>query len=247
MTPGFAILVPLLALTGPSQAPAAIAPTDLHPLLELVANRLNGPEISKYGQTETEEDLDGENHVTSVRMTKSVQHLLPGGKQHGDVILAIEDGQDVTEKVRAFRAEREAKANQGREEPLPIDLDFHLPFEASQLDRYTFTRVGGTDAQPILQFEPREDRKRLWVGQARIDAATGTLLDLSGHPAVLPMFVDQIDVRLEFSPERPPGLMPAKVVIEGGAHFLFFHKRMRYTSVTSLPSGAAGALSALRR
>lgn len=236
----------LVAEDAPVAPPPAAQPLDA--LLQSTAARLSTPEPTQYNQTETEEDLDSDNHVTSTRKTWSVQHKLPGGKEHGDVVQATEDGRDVTPAVREFRAKKERdQAKDGDDSPLPIDLEFHLPFEASQLSRYAFTRTGGTDAAPLVHFEPKSDRHRLWEGEAKLDAATGTILELNGHPAVLPMFVDQIDIRMEYRPEVPLGAMPSRVVIVGGAHFLFFHKRMRYTSLCSPRSGAAAALSSMQK
>jgi hypothetical protein len=209
--------------------------TGLTSLLSKAAERLAGPEVSAYFQREKEEDLSSEGRVTAVRLTRTFQTLRSDGSQHGEVIEAIENGENVLEKVRKFRADRERESRGAKTPPLPLDLEFRLPFDASQRGRYIFTRVGGSEAEPRIHFQPAVDPKRLWVGEATLDAATGTILQLQGHPAVLPMFVDQIDISMEFNPGAATGALPARLVIEGGAHFLFFHKRMRYTSITNLP------------
>ena len=232
----------LLAVSGASspQAPGI----DLDPLLVKAAARLSVPEASSYLQTETEEDLDNHNHVTATRTTKSHQALLPDGTQHGDVIEAIENGYDVTGNVRRFRADREKKTQGKRGPPIDIDLEFKLPFEGSQQSRYRFSVTGGTALAPRVHFEPKGERHRLWVGDATLDAATGTILSLFGHPAILPAFVDQIDVHMEFNPSIPAGTLPSRMVVEGGGHFLWFHKRMRYTSVTAVPVNANATAAA---
>ena len=164
--------------------------------------------------------------------------------EHGDVIEAIENGYDVTGNVRRFRADREKKTQGKRGPPIDIDLEFKLPFEGSQQSRYRFSVTGGTALAPRVHFEPKGERHRLWVGDATLDAATGTILSLFGHPAILPAFVDQIDVHMEFNPSIPAGTLPSRMVVEGGGHFLWFHKRMRYTSVTAVPVNANATAAA---
>jgi hypothetical protein len=43
-----------------------------------------------------------------------------------------------------------------------------------------------------------------------------------------------MNVHMEFDPSVAAGPLPAKFVVEGSGHFLFFNKRMRYTSVTAV-------------
>jgi hypothetical protein len=223
----------LLAAAGMS-APVASG-VELQPVLEKAAARLGTPEAPAFVQTETEEDIDRHGKIYATRMTKSKQRILPDGTQHGEVLEALEDGRDVTGPVRKLRADREKKSQGKRGPPIDIDLEFKLPFEGSQQGRYHFSVVGGTALTPRVHFEPSGDRHRLWVGDATVDAATGTILSLFGHPAILPTFVDQIDVRMEFKPEVVAGTLPQRLIVEGEGHFLFFHKRMRYTSVAQVP------------
>ncbi len=223
----------LLAISGALPPPASNAALD--PLLQRVARRLTAPAAEQHLQVEVEEDLDNGDRTTSVLTTRSVQRLLPNGTQHGDVLDAVENGRDVTQRVRHAWAER---AHEGQGSALPaakLDLELRLPFEASQQSRYAFSVIGGSAEVPVVHFEPRGNGQRLWVGLASVDAKTGTILEMVGHPAVLPSFVDQIEVRMEFRADDPPGVTPARCVVKGGGHLLFVQKRMRYTLVTTHP------------
>lgn len=215
---------------------ASAATPDLQVLLRRVASRLAAPQSPQLIETEIEEELDGNNRVTRTRITTSSLTCASGATLLRTVVLASEDGHDITRRVRD-------DVEHHRSETPRVDLELRLPLEQSQQWRYVFTRVGGTDAEPLVRFEPRgAERHRLWVGQARIDSASGTILEAVGRPAVLPRFVDQIDVHMEFAPEGPPGPQPARLQILGAAHFLFFHKRMRYTSILAMPDHVSAAL-----
>jgi hypothetical protein len=232
----FLIALFFSGLTG-SASPAR-ADDDLKPLLERAAARLGKPAYSGYVQTEMEEDLDNDGKVVATRMTKTDQTLLPDGTRQEKVLEAMENGGDVKAKVIEFRADRDrkARANGGKPKLYATDLDveFALPFEAEQRASYVFQRVGGDALRPRIHFEPREKgESRKWTGEATLDAATGTLLMVKGHPSARPRFVDDIDIQMEFTPDAPPGPMAERMVVVGGGHFLFFHKRMRYTSVLS--------------
>ena len=233
-------LWPVLAST--LLAPATIIPpAELDTVLHRAANRLALPGAPRYTQREIEESLDEERRTTSVRVTWSEQRILPNGGLRGDILRATEDGEDVTANARRELSQREQAGHGGWEPPVPVDLELRVPFEASQQARYRFTLVGGTPDVVLIAFEPRGDQHRLWTGRAQVDVATGTILEIAGRPAVLPHLVDQIDVRLEFLPTGPLGSTPARVRIEGQAHFLFIHRHLRYTSVISAPLEALDA------
>jgi hypothetical protein len=230
------LAVVFLSLTG--ALPAVAPDVTLDPLLQRVAQRLTAPAAAQHLQVETEEDLDKGDRTTSVLTTRSAQRLLPNGIQHGDVLEAVENGRDVTQRVRHAWAERGQQAQSSAIPEAKVDLEFRLPFEASQQGRYVFSVVAGSAEVPIVHFEPRGNGRRLWVGQASVDAKTGTILEMVGHPAILPRFVDQIDVHMEFRADGPPGPTPAHCVVKGGGHMLFIQKRMRYTLVTTASPAA---------
>jgi hypothetical protein len=221
-------------------APAIASPgfteQDLPALLDRVSVRVGTPAYSGFTQKETEEDLDGDGNVTSTRMTKSRQMLSPDGSQRGVVIEGIEDGQDVTEKVRKFRDERDRKARargQKRVDLIDLDIDLNIPFEAAERPNYRFSLINGDPSRPRVHFEPKSRESHGWIGDATIDAATATVLEMHGEPQVSPHFVDEITIQMEFEPTTPDGPNPARMVVVAKGHFLFFHKRMRYTSLFS--------------
>lgn len=239
-------LFPLISLASialvASEAPAPpLPPIELQPLLQRAAARLAAPEEPIFIETETEEDLDRRGRTTAVRICESEQTSVPGAAPHREVIEAFNNSYLVTGTVRKHKAEWERQAKAARAK-LSAYLELTLPFEASQQGQYRFTAVGmavGTAGPQVrVHFEPAGQGRRLWVGDATLDAASGTILQLLGHPAVLPRFVDYMNVHMEFDPTIA-GPLPAKMVIEGSGHFLFFHKRMRYTSVTAVPAIAA--------
>ncbi len=246
------LLVPLIsiALGVPRPAAPSVAPRpgaveshgELEGLLRMTASRLAVAEASSLLETETEEDLDRRGKTTAVRICKSARSRLPDGTEHGEVIEAFDRGYLVTGTVRAHKAEWEKQASVAKAK-LAVYLELTLPFERSQQGLYRFTAVDSSGPHVRVHFEPAGQRRRLWVGDATLDAATGTILQLLGHPAVLPRFVDYMDVHMEFDPKVATGPLAAKQVIEGSGHFLFFHKRMRYTSVTVVPPPPVGLAS----
>jgi hypothetical protein len=230
-------MVPLallaVVLSVPSQPTQPLPAIDLPTLLQRSAARLAAPLPSCFAETETEEDLDRRGRTTALRICKTAQTRLPDGTEHREVIEAFENGYLVTGRVRRLQAQLDKETRDAKAK-LSVYLALEVPFEAAQQGRYRFTLVGAVGPQIQVHFEPAADRRRLWVGDATLDAATGTILQLLGHPAVLPRLVDHMNVHMEFDPSVAAGPLPAKFVVEGSGHFLFFNKRMRYTSVTAI-------------
>jgi hypothetical protein len=216
---------------------AAAPVAELPALLQRAADRLEAPPAACFVETETEEDLDRRGRTTALRICKSAQSSLSDGTTHREVIEAFENGYLVTGLVRRVRARQEKERSDAKAK-LSAYLELAVPFEATQQSRYRFTVVASGADQIRVHFEPAADRRRLWIGDATLDAATGTILQLRGHPAILPRFVDHLDVYMEFDPKVAPGPLPTRLVVEGSAHFLFFNKRMRYTSVTAVSQPA---------
>ncbi len=207
---------------------------DLGALLQQAAARLSRAALAGFVQTETEEDLDRRGKTTAVRMTKSAEIILPDGTRQEEVREALEDGYDVTGKIRKFREERLRRAQREGKPLMPdVGMELKVPFESSEQPHYRFQVV---DADPMtlrVQFAPKGDPHRRWVGEATLDAETGTILSLQGKPAVLPHFIDEMKVEMAFAKDVPTGAMPALLRVEGAGHFLFFNKAMRYTAVSS--------------
>lgn len=207
----------------------------LNPLLSRIAARLSAADYSTLTQTETEEDLDAAGKATATRVCRSSLDTHADGGTHYTVVSASEDGKEVTDKIRAFRDAR-AKKNRAAGKPengLDLEIEQRLPFEASEQPKYDFVLHETDGGLPWITFAPKKKDSRGWVGTAVVEPESGRLVRLEGRPSTLPRFVDSLSLSMEFGPEVPGGTLPSKLVIEGGGHFLFFDKRMRYTCLNA--------------
>jgi len=233
LAPLIAAAVSLLALA----AEPGPVPEDL---LKRLADR--DAQISRLYQegsvtlSSTVEELDGNGGVGHSQELV-VRLSLKDGKQATEVVRATRDGKDVTEDERAAEAEKRAQAEvQPKPKGAPKrKVELSTPFGATAQPDYSFRVLGPDQNDPKklrVAFGPKgKPSKDLWVGEAIVDPETGALLWMKQHPSDLPLFVNQMDMVIEFFAQTELGNAVSKLRIEGEGGPPFFKRKFR--SVTS--------------
>ena len=170
-----------------------------------------------------------EGHIETVRRDGTATdrkdgqfRVHPGPKRrHIEVIRYSEDGEDKTDAARDKVAADEKK------DP---DEDAKLPFMTSEQPKYTFVlreRDARDPERVRIAFAPRVPSEKLIVGSAWIDARTGDVISAGVSPSVTGMFVDYLDVKMEFGERLKTCAVASRIDFEGSGGFLLFHRKFR--------------------
>ena len=156
----------------------------------------------------------------------------PGGHEHEELVKYVEDGKDLTAEKKAKAAKDDAKKKDddgGENEDVPI------PFSATRQPRYRFVSQGADDQGRLrIHYEPAgEPTKDDGVGDALVDVAAGTLVEMTWSPAKLPTMVKELAMTLTFTQDPAHGPLLSKIEGHGRAGVLFVQKRFRITTTFS--------------
>jgi len=178
------------------------------------------------------EEVDGDGHASD-RKEGVFRINARGPRAHVEVIRYTEDGEDKTAKAREkVKKDEKDRANKPRD---PDEI-LHMPFLASQLAKYDF-RIGETDPRTPTRvrvyFTAKERAKNLGIGSAWVDVRTGDVLSMGVSPSKTSMFVDTLNVTLEFGESTPMGPGMSRVTFDARGGFLFFRKRVRGVALVS--------------
>jgi hypothetical protein len=179
-------------------------------------------QFSEAGRAEVASDyfeLDKAGNVEHHVHSES-QVILVGGKPVTHVLRATKDGKD---NLQDSQKEATKEDRKGRKlEP---------PFSAGNQPKYRFTMLGPAPSEVGLlriAFAPKEGRSsEVLEGEAVVDPVAGEIVRMTAHPSKNPVFVDRIDMQLEYGVRTTAGRMLSKVAFAGAGGFLFFHKRVR--------------------
>lgn len=187
---------------------------------------------SLFTMTGHTDDVDGDGR-TSDHKEGIFRVDARGARAHVYVIHYVEDGEDKTVEARERVWKDEAKRDKKPKEP---DEVIHMPFLQGELPKYSF-RIGETDprvpSRVRVYFKPKEPAKNLGDGSAWVDTSTGEVLTMGVSPSKTSMFVDFINVTLEFGDVTPGGPGISRIGFEARGGFLFFHKRVRGSATLS--------------
>ncbi|MCK4413851.1 MAG: hypothetical protein KAY32_09920 [Candidatus Eisenbacteria sp.] len=206
------------------------------------------------------EDMDGDWQVKGVEeYWIRISPDSSGGLDH-ELIKAIKDGKDRTEKERKKAAEEERKADerQRKEEEkrrreaekrgeiyVPPEEQKRyeifggpLPFDPEIQDSVSVRRVTATDPPPgppsiAFEFTQPLSRERSLRGIAWLDAETGAPIEGRFAPAPLPGRVKEMEMRMRFTTTPDGAWYPTELFIRAMGKFLFFKKRVQSTLTLS--------------
>src|ERR1041385_5566900 len=172
------------------------------------------------------EELDGDGHASD-RKEGVFRVDARGPRSHVKVVRYTEDGEDKTAEARERVQDGEKKRDK---KPKGPDEELHMPFLATELPKYSF-HIGETDPQVPTRvrvyFAAKHPAKNLGNGSAWVDMQTGDVLTMGVSPSKTSMFVDSIDVTIEFGETTPMGKGMSRVRFEARGGFLFFRKHVR--------------------
>jgi hypothetical protein len=234
------ILLCLLALPARAQAPDPKPPmpgaVDLPALLRRLAQntpdseRLLEERLTTFTMTSVVEELDGKGRTkhTKKRVTR-VQQV--GGRRVATLLQAVDDGKDVTAKVRREIAERGADADRKKNEN---ELSFPVPFTAESQPLHHFQLAGRDAKDPSklrIRFSPAGRKgEDVMIGEALVDPEAGMLHWLKLRPSKFPSsLVDRLDIAMWFRVEPGVGAVMYRLVGQGEGGLLFVRKRRRST------------------
>jgi len=150
-----------------------------------------------------------------------------GERVHVQVLRYAEDGEDKTAEAREKVRRDEEKRDKKHKEP---DEVLRMPFLQPELGKYSF-RIGESDprspARVRVYFSAKQRAKNLGNGSAWVDTRTGEVLTMGVSPSKTSLFVDFINVTLEFGDVTPAGPGISRIGFDARGGFLFFHKRVR--------------------
>jgi hypothetical protein len=163
----------------------------------------------------------GKDGATSDRRD-GVFRVHPGAKRrHVEVVRYSEDGEDKTQDAR------DKVAGDEKKEPKE---DAKLPFMTSEQPKYAFALKERDPSDPErvrIEFVPRRPSEKLFVGSAWVDARTGDLVTAGVSPSKTGVFVDYLDIRIEFAERIGSVAVASRFTFEGSGGFLFFHRKFR--------------------
>jgi hypothetical protein len=216
-----------LALGLASVSARAAEPSDmgtsavLSPLLGKLARHAERIEqmkkVGAYTFTGKLESLDRDGEVSE---TREIQARVSPRKDVVKVIRYTEDGKDRTDYAREKAkesAEKRKKAGKKRR-------DFHLPFLASEQDRYVFSFVERDAERPSLMriaFTPKVPAEDAYQGSAWVDESTGLVRSMGFALSKNPTFVERVAITLALDLDTPLGPGPSTITVDGQGGFLF--------------------------
>lgn len=178
------------------------------------------------------EEVDGDGEVSN-RKEGVFRVNTRGARAHVEVVRYSEAGEDKTREARERVAEQEReRANK----PRKADEELHMPFLSAEEPKYVF-RIGETDPRAPTRvrvyFTAKHPAKNLGNGSAWVDTQTGDVLSMGVSPSKTSLFVDYINVTLEFGENTSMGPALSRIRFEARGGFLFFRKKVRGMAVVS--------------
>ncbi len=169
------------------------------------------------------EELGDDGKAT--KLTETVVRLEPkGGAMTRHLVKLSEDGKDLTEAKRQEIENKKPKS----------ERQFHSPFIKDEQPKYRFELGAPDPARPGLvrvALAPAGDATdRLLVGEAWVDPAAGTLVELEAKLSKNPFLVDSMHFRAELLAETPEGPALSRLSVEGVAGLPLFKKHFRVDS-----------------
>ncbi len=235
------------AVVGVTLAPAprdASADTQVDALLARLAVHAANFETMRtsasYAIVGHVERIDGDGKPDNVKeMTARVE--ADGTRARLDVLRYLEDGEDKTSEARTKAREADAEPKEEKERKT-----IRMPFLVTEQRRYAFEQVEVDRADPArvrIAFVPRERAENAIEGSAWVDTRSGTVISAGFKMSKTAMFVDYVNVTVEFGATTPLGPAVSKVTMEGKGGILFLRKRFRgvatLTDYRCLPQAAS--------
>ncbi|MBL8911618.1 MAG: hypothetical protein JNM17_13075 [Archangium sp.] len=153
---------------------------------------------------------------TSLRVSRDGTHVTRKLLSHE------ENGKDLTE---AKRTEIEGKeGTKTAKSPFHPTVRATYKFELVKPDRIAFEPLGARTEDNL-------------IGEASIDPQNGRVLALTMRPGKFPMFVQELEIHVEFAANTPSGKGMSLLTVNGLAGALFFKKR--FSVVTAFSDYAA--------
>lgn len=168
------------------------------------------------------ENLDGDGKPSSVKDVKA--HIdADGTTAKVTVERYTEDGEDKTDEAKTKARDQERKPKKSKPK-------FRMPILTDEQSRYVFDQVEVDRADPSrvrITFAPKVKADDTIEGSAWVDTKTGTLISAGFKLSKTSMFVDHVNVTVEFGAPTALGPAPSKVVVDGEGGVLFFRKHFR--------------------
>ena len=172
------------------------------------------------------EHVDSDGKPNSTKQMKARLEADGTAKAKLNILTYTENGEDKTEEARQ-------KARNPKDKTKP---DIRMPFLASEQDRYVFNQVAvdTADASRVqLAFVPKARAEDTIEGSAWVDTVTGTVISAGFKLSKTPMFVDYVNITVEFGANTSLGPAISKVTMEGKGGVLFLRKRFRGAATVS--------------
>ena len=110
--------------------------------------------------------------------------------------------------------------------PVLIEEQPRYVFDLVEVDRVDPSRVR-------IAFAPKVKEDDTIEGSAWVDTKTGTLLSAGFKLSKTSMFIDHVNVTVEFGAPTALGPAPSRVVVDGEGGVLFFRKHFRGSATIS--------------
>jgi hypothetical protein len=226
-TTGRVLVVATFALATGAQGGEPARVSDLPDLLRRLSE--HEAAVALYNlvtRTSTEQELDGDGRVTDESVTVMQVTTRPD-RVDTVIVSSTHNGKDAThERQEAVRESH----------PDDVHIRARSPFNPGELAKYDFKLLdleAGT-GRCRIHFEPKDRHAEgLLVGDAWADSESGTTLRIVATPSKLPSHADKVSMQMNYDAVTPAGPALSKLVVEGEGHFLFFHQRMRATTVVN--------------
>ena len=210
-----------LAAIEPGAARAQSPSTDLMGRLALHAAAFEQMRLhASYALDGTLDEIDGDGNVEGTRSMDARVEADGVHKAKLVILKYVEDGEDKTDDAREKQADAAKKPHK----------EHRMPFLASEQARYTFDEVEVDAAHPThvrVTFVPKEPAEDTVEGSAWVDVPTGHVLTAGFKLSKPDLFVDYVNVTLEFGAETPLGPAVSRATIDGKGGLLFFRKHFR--------------------
>jgi hypothetical protein len=185
---------------------------------------MRGQELDKHGKPKDEDKY----YEARGRL-----FLGDDGEVEFETVEAIEDGEDVTEKVREKERKEKAEAEENEdEEEESFGMQNYDPFDPESQDRVSLTPVGEQmlDTLPAMVYdfkEVDEEEEKEVSGRAWLDGDSGAPLKVEYTLDPLPRGVKKMLTTIEYAFAPPDSLMVTRVTMRATGGFLFIKKHFK--------------------
>lgn len=234
--PSLVLCLLLVVPTDARPAPSATDPVDLPLLLRMLAantpdlEELLEERIASFTMVSVVEELDGKGRVkhTKRRVSRVSEE---GGKRKSVLVLAQDDGRDVTARQRRELREKGQDADLRKNEK---DFAIRVPFTAASQPLHRFELAGRDARDPSkvrIRFEPAgRAGTDVMTGEALVDPTTGMLVSLRFRPTrYTSWLIKNLEVSMTFRAVPGVGAVVQHIVGRGDGGLLFVRKHQRAT------------------